>query len=145
MAVLAAVSADESMLHKLGYETVVREDGDAALSLLAGPNGSGIDLHRPRSLHAQISTGSACWHGPTARRGRGRAHLLAIGNYHGRLSEVARRLSTLYRKLEALEPRGVGAKRNGDRTRCSQATAAENRVGRPQIGRRLGDMLGRVG
>lgn len=33
----------ESMLHKLGYETVVREGGDAALSLLAGPDGSDID------------------------------------------------------------------------------------------------------
>lgn len=33
----------ESLLHKLGYETVVREGGDAALSLLAGPDASGID------------------------------------------------------------------------------------------------------
>lgn len=33
----------ESMLHKLGCEAVAREDGDAALSLLAGPDGSSID------------------------------------------------------------------------------------------------------
>jgi hypothetical protein len=39
----------------------------------------------------------------------------------------------------------VEASGGTDRTRCRRATAAENCLGRPQIGRRLGDMLARVG
>jgi hypothetical protein len=37
-----------------------------------------------------------------------------------------------------------GGKRTADRPRCRRATEAENRLSRPQIGRRLGDMLARV-
>ena len=33
----------EGMLQKFGYETVTRDNGDAALSLLAGPDGARID------------------------------------------------------------------------------------------------------
>jgi len=33
----------EGMLHKFGYEVVVRDSGDAALALLAGPDGATID------------------------------------------------------------------------------------------------------
>jgi DNA-binding NtrC family response regulator len=33
----------EAMLHKFGYETVTRDSGDAALSLLSGPDGVRID------------------------------------------------------------------------------------------------------
>ena len=33
----------EGMLHKFGYETLTRDTGDAALSLLTGPDGAAID------------------------------------------------------------------------------------------------------
>jgi len=33
----------EGMLQKFGYEVVTRDNGDAALALLAGPDGARID------------------------------------------------------------------------------------------------------
>ena len=50
----------EGMLQKFGYETLTRDNGDAALALLNAPDGARIDCVI-LDLVMPISTGLACW------------------------------------------------------------------------------------